>query len=279
MAEKIRIFDTTLRDGEQTPGVNLNMDEKLEIARHLETLGVDVIEAGFPASSPGDFEAVRRIAQQIRQSEMCIRDRLREVGRMAAYIYASMSGEDSIWVVDADRFVPLRVIPLPRGSRPGSLACNPREGALYCACRESVEVFDLLQGGRLRSLPLPGPDVVGMALSGANEIQLLSNESSCIATLDAQDGALYQVVPTALAPTRLETGHNGLVSVSGSVENEVRVYKPVSYTHLGHEGIHPAGQQLADHHREGHHRHHRRNRAGQHRHHRRGHRRGEHHGR
>ncbi|MGI6200334.1 MAG: 2-isopropylmalate synthase [Christensenellales bacterium] len=71
MAEKIRIFDTTLRDGEQTPGVNLNMDEKLEIARHLETLGVDVIEAGFPASSPGDFEAVRRIAQQIRQSAVC----------------------------------------------------------------------------------------------------------------------------------------------------------------------------------------------------------------
>ena len=61
---------------------------------------------------------------------------------MAAYIYASMSGEDSIWVVDADRFVPLRVIPLPRGSRPGSLACNPREGALYCACRESVTVDD-----------------------------------------------------------------------------------------------------------------------------------------
>ncbi|MGI6200330.1 MAG: YncE family protein [Christensenellales bacterium] len=169
---------------------------------------------------------------------------------MAAYIYASMSGEDSIWVVDADRFVPLRVIPLPRGSRPGSLACNPREGALYCACRESVEVFDLLQGGRLRSLPLPGPDVVGMALSGANEIQLLSNESSCIATLDAQDGALYQVVPTALAPTRLETGHNGLVSVSGSVENEVRVYKqprllPLSRIRtpeqLLHAGLSPFG--------------------------------------
>ncbi len=58
------VFDTTLRDGEQTPGVNLNLSEKLEIARQLEKLGVDVIEAGFPASSPGDFESVKAIAQR-----------------------------------------------------------------------------------------------------------------------------------------------------------------------------------------------------------------------
>ena len=55
MSDKIFIFDTTLRDGEQTPGANLNVDEKLQIARHLELLNVDVIEAGFPFSSPGDF--------------------------------------------------------------------------------------------------------------------------------------------------------------------------------------------------------------------------------
>ena len=59
---QIAIFDTTLRDGEQSPGASLNIDEKIEIARQLERLGVDVIEAGFPISSPGDFEAVRRIA-------------------------------------------------------------------------------------------------------------------------------------------------------------------------------------------------------------------------
>ena len=59
---KIIILDTTLRDGEQTPGVNLNIDEKLDIAGQLEPLGVDVIEAGFPAASPGDFEAVRAVA-------------------------------------------------------------------------------------------------------------------------------------------------------------------------------------------------------------------------
>ena len=66
MSDKIFIFDTTLRDGEQTPGANLNVDEKLQIARHLELLNVDVIEAGFPFSSPGDFAAVQAVAREIR---------------------------------------------------------------------------------------------------------------------------------------------------------------------------------------------------------------------
>jgi 2-isopropylmalate synthase len=63
--EKLIIFDTTLRDGEQSPGATLNSDEKLEIARQLSRLGVDVCEAGFPIASPGDFEAVRRIAKEV----------------------------------------------------------------------------------------------------------------------------------------------------------------------------------------------------------------------
>jgi 2-isopropylmalate synthase len=63
--EKLVIFDTTLRDGEQSPGATLNIEEKLEIARQLSRLGVDVCEAGFPIASPGDFEAVRRIAEEI----------------------------------------------------------------------------------------------------------------------------------------------------------------------------------------------------------------------
>src|SRR5690349_21870092 len=62
----VRIFDTTLRDGEQAPGAGLTAAEKLEVARQLARLKVDVIEAGFPAASPGDFEAVRRIAQETR---------------------------------------------------------------------------------------------------------------------------------------------------------------------------------------------------------------------
>ena len=58
----IRIFDTTLRDGEQSPGCSMNLEEKLEVAQALVDLGVDMIEAGFPIASPGDFEAVREIA-------------------------------------------------------------------------------------------------------------------------------------------------------------------------------------------------------------------------
>ena len=62
---RITIFDTTLRDGEQSPGIALRPDEKAEIAEQLERLGVDVIEAGFPASSPGDFEGVREVARTV----------------------------------------------------------------------------------------------------------------------------------------------------------------------------------------------------------------------
>jgi 2-isopropylmalate synthase len=67
--DRILIFDTTLRDGEQSPGATLNVDEKLTIARQLARLGVDIIEAGFPFASPGDFEAVQKIAQQVGTAE------------------------------------------------------------------------------------------------------------------------------------------------------------------------------------------------------------------
>jgi len=66
MTKQIKIFDTTLRDGEQTPGVNLNIREKLEIARQLARLGVDVIEAGFAIASQGDFEAVKAVAENVK---------------------------------------------------------------------------------------------------------------------------------------------------------------------------------------------------------------------
>ena len=71
MADQLIIFDTTLRDGEQSPGASMTKDEKLRIARQLERLRVDVIEAGFAASSQGDFEAVRAIADNIRESTVC----------------------------------------------------------------------------------------------------------------------------------------------------------------------------------------------------------------
>jgi 2-isopropylmalate synthase len=68
--EIVHIFDTTLRDGEQSPGFSMNREEKLRLARQLEQLGVDVIEAGFPIASPGDLEAVRAVAAEIRHSRV-----------------------------------------------------------------------------------------------------------------------------------------------------------------------------------------------------------------
>ena len=68
MTDKLIIFDTTLRDGEQSPGASMTRDEKLRIARQLERLKVDVIEAGFAASSNGDFECVQAIANVIKDS-------------------------------------------------------------------------------------------------------------------------------------------------------------------------------------------------------------------
>src|SRR5579885_845295 len=71
MTRMIRIFDTTLRDGEQSPGASMNVEEKVMIAKQLARLNVDIIEAGFAYSSPGDFEAVRRIAQEVEGPTVC----------------------------------------------------------------------------------------------------------------------------------------------------------------------------------------------------------------
>src|SRR5262245_63260210 len=70
-ADRLIIFDTTLRDGEQSPGASMNLAEKLEVARALRDLGVDVIEAGFPIASPGDFESVRAIAREVEGPVIC----------------------------------------------------------------------------------------------------------------------------------------------------------------------------------------------------------------
>src|SRR6516164_1038342 len=69
--KKINIFDTTLRDGEQVPGCKLNTKEKIQLALALEDLGVDIIEAGFPISSPGDFSSVEEISKVIKNASVC----------------------------------------------------------------------------------------------------------------------------------------------------------------------------------------------------------------
>ena len=71
MSDRLIIFDTTLRDGEQSPGASMTREEKVRIARALERMGVDVIEAGFPIASPGDFEAVRAVAEAVQNSTVC----------------------------------------------------------------------------------------------------------------------------------------------------------------------------------------------------------------
>ncbi|MCE9558659.1 MAG: 2-isopropylmalate synthase [Armatimonadetes bacterium] len=78
MSKQVLIFDTTLRDGEQSPGVRLNMEQKLEIAHALRVLGVNIIEAGFPISSPGDFESVNTLAREIKGVTICGLTRARE---------------------------------------------------------------------------------------------------------------------------------------------------------------------------------------------------------
>ncbi|MCB2022240.1 MAG: 2-isopropylmalate synthase, partial [Burkholderiaceae bacterium] len=93
MTDKIIIFDTTLRDGEQSPGASMTREEKLHIARQLERLKVDVIEAGFAASSNGDFEAVKAIAAAIKDSTVCSLARAndRDIARAAEALKGAAS--------------------------------------------------------------------------------------------------------------------------------------------------------------------------------------------
>ncbi len=84
-ADRVLIFDTTLRDGEQSPGISLNKQEKLEIAHQLARLGVDVIEAGFPITSPGDFESVQAIAREVEGPVICGLARTRKQDIEAAW--------------------------------------------------------------------------------------------------------------------------------------------------------------------------------------------------
>ena len=89
MSDKITIFDTTLRDGEQTPGASMTIREKIDVARQLERLGVDVIEAGFPVISDGDFEAVTAIASELQKPIIaglarCVEKDIRAAGKAVA---------------------------------------------------------------------------------------------------------------------------------------------------------------------------------------------------
>ncbi len=104
MTDQLVIFDTTLRDGEQSPGASMTKDEKLRIARQLERLRVDVIEAGFAASSPGDFEAVRAIANAINDSTVCslARANERDISRAAEALKGAVRSRIHTFIATSD---------------------------------------------------------------------------------------------------------------------------------------------------------------------------------
>jgi 2-isopropylmalate synthase len=104
MADKLIIFDTTLRDGEQSPGASMTREEKLRIARQLERLNVDVIEAGFAASSQGDFEAVKSIADAIKDSTVCSLARAndRDISRAAEALKGARSSRIHTFIATSD---------------------------------------------------------------------------------------------------------------------------------------------------------------------------------
>jgi 2-isopropylmalate synthase len=104
VTDRLFIFDTTLRDGEQSPGASMTKDEKLRIARQLERLKVDVIEAGFPASSNGDFEAVKAIAHAIRGSTVCALARAndRDISRAAEALKGGESTRIHLFIATSD---------------------------------------------------------------------------------------------------------------------------------------------------------------------------------
>ena len=94
MKQHLVIFDTTLRDGEQSPGASMTREEKIRVARQLEKMRVDVIEAGFAAASPGDFESIQAIAHAIKDSTICSLARANEndIGRAGEAIKPAKSG-------------------------------------------------------------------------------------------------------------------------------------------------------------------------------------------
>ncbi len=100
----IKIFDTTLRDGEQSPGASMNVDEKLQVARQLVRLGVDIIEAGFPIASHGDFEAVNRIAREVKGATIAglARARNADIERAAEAVKPAESGRIHTFLATSD---------------------------------------------------------------------------------------------------------------------------------------------------------------------------------
>ncbi|MFN2615297.1 MAG: 2-isopropylmalate synthase, partial [Actinomycetota bacterium] len=174
--DEVRIFDTTLRDGEQSPGINLNIKEKLEIAEQLQRLGVDVIEAGFPQTSVGDFEAVKAIAESVkgptiaalaRANEMDI-DRAWEALRGAAkpriHVFLSTSDIHRKYMLNAteDEIVAQAVA----GVRRARGYCEDVEFSPQDATRTDIEFLARVcdEAATAGATTINVPDTVGYAI-------------------------------------------------------------------------------------------------------------------
>ena len=123
MTRRVIVFDTTLRDGEQAPGNSLSVEEKVRLARQLEVLGVDVIEAGFPASSETDFRSVQEIAAQVR------RPGHRRAGALHRAGHRPGRRGDPGCRPRPDPRLPLHLRPPPQGQAPDDAARRPSSGS------------------------------------------------------------------------------------------------------------------------------------------------------
>jgi 2-isopropylmalate synthase len=171
--DHVFVFDTTLRDGEQSPGCSMNLAEKLAIARQLERLGVDVIEAGFPIASEGDFESVRAIAQQVRGARICglARTGQEDVARALEALDGAASPRLHTFIATSDihlehklRMTREQVLAeVDRAVRQARTACDDVEFSAEDATRSDwgylVQVFDVAIEAGASTLNVP--DTVG----------------------------------------------------------------------------------------------------------------------
>ena len=144
MSDKLIIFDTTLRDGEQSPGASMTRDEKLRIARQLERLRVDVIEAGFAASSNGDFESIKTIADRIAEAQAACNAyiRARDAGKPCICCGKPMEPQKAGGSMDAGHFRSRSSAPQLRFDEDNIFGqrknCNRPGGTTYAAFRAGV---------------------------------------------------------------------------------------------------------------------------------------------
>ncbi|MFA6170567.1 MAG: 2-isopropylmalate synthase [Candidatus Margulisiibacteriota bacterium] len=168
MTRQIKIFDTTLRDGEQCPGASLNPEEKLDIARQLAKLGVDVIEAGFAIASPGDFDSIKQIAQQIKGPIICSLARAKKEDIKSAWEAIKYSAKPRIHVFLATS--PIHMEKKLRMTPEQVLAAAKEMVAYACSLCPDVE-FSAEDAGR--SEPEFLYQVVGTAIeAGATTINI-----------------------------------------------------------------------------------------------------------